>query len=272
MTDYTLCRPDREDIPELKKLWSDIFQDSRECIDGFFRRYFSTALAAVVKCHGKVVSMAYIVHQGKYFYSENAKSCAMIYAVATANEYRRRGFGAMATDYARRIALESGFELVSLVPANSSLFSFYEKLGFKTAFYIDEVNLYSADSPLQGVKLISAGAQQYLNVRQSLLKGENYVSMDLKALEYQKFLCGMSHGDMCLIELAGRIIGCVCWEMEEKRANVKEYICPLPPEKTLGSINAREYKVWTCGRSKPFAMVYGDIGDIDDGYYGFAFG
>ena len=267
MNDYEIRCPDMTDVPELKKLWKDVFGDSHECIDGFFSRYFRPEMTKIIRYLGKLAGMAYILPCGGYFYSGAINSCAMIYAVATAEKYRGRGFGTAVTDAARRQAEKMGFSAVTLVPAEPELFRFYDKLGFKTAFYIDEYTFTYAENC--GVHLLPADAGEYGAVCERMLRGKNHIAVDLTALEHQKFLCRICGGDLALIEYGGETAGCICWEMDGEKALIKEYICPLDVKKTAGAISAGEYSVWSPGMKKPFAMAYGDV---PPGYYGFAFG
>ena len=67
MNDYEIRCPDMTDVPELKKLWKDVFGDSHECIDGFFSRYFRPEMTKIIRYLGKLAGMAYILPCGGYF-------------------------------------------------------------------------------------------------------------------------------------------------------------------------------------------------------------
>ena len=78
--------PKITDIPKLRMLWQEVFGDSDEFLDAFFKTAFSPERAMAVYVNDKIVSMLY------WFNCECwGKPMAYIYAVGTDIAYRGRG-------------------------------------------------------------------------------------------------------------------------------------------------------------------------------------
>lgn len=127
---------DRQMIPELVELWMEAFGDDREYAEFYFANRFSEETLLVYLNDGRPVSMismlpAYLRVQGKRL------SIRYIYAVATRKTHRGRGYAAE--------LLKEGYRLLGvpfvLEPATEQLISYYCRLGFRKAFYVDEYEL-----------------------------------------------------------------------------------------------------------------------------------
>lgn len=109
-------------------LWSSVFGDSKEEIDFFLNN------CRHKKCLGyfvddKLVSMLFIV--GCSYCNESG---GYIYAVSTYKEFRGRGYASRLIETAKT----SGYNFLWLIPAEDSLFDFYNGLGFETKLYSDK--------------------------------------------------------------------------------------------------------------------------------------
>ena len=115
-----------KDIPELKKIWADVFKDSAEFINWFFEERFVPDLCYVCEENGKIVSCLY-----GYPITLNVKGVPVktvsVSGVATLPEFRRKGImKKLLKEYLGEIK-EKGYPLVILTAENPEI---YKPLGF----------------------------------------------------------------------------------------------------------------------------------------------
>lgn len=123
----------REDIPALQEMWRQCFETEDEYSNFYFESRFIPEDTLIWRIDGKAVSMMTLMdvsigqEQGSY-----------IYAVATLPQFQRRGIyrelDRRADDEIRR----RGGSFSCLVPASPDLFPMYRKLGYDTAFFVNE--------------------------------------------------------------------------------------------------------------------------------------
>lgn len=113
-----------DDANSLKELWVWAFQEKPQAVDMFFQNYNSyTAFVAEEK--GSIVSMLFFLDT-----MIDGRKAGYLYAAATSEKYRCRGIMRSLIDFAIN---NSNYELFVTLPAEKTLYSFYEKLGFKAA-------------------------------------------------------------------------------------------------------------------------------------------
>ena len=104
----------------IKRLWKNAFGD--EDINEFLKNYKKNILVYIE--NGNVCGMLSMLpilmgeEKGRY-----------IYAVATDENYRGRGISSELLEWARKYSQDMGEKFLVLVPAEKSLFNFYEKRG-----------------------------------------------------------------------------------------------------------------------------------------------
>ncbi|MBQ8974240.1 MAG: GNAT family N-acetyltransferase [Oscillospiraceae bacterium] len=259
MSDIRFCSPEAGDIPALKALWRRVFGDSGAIIDSFFQAFFDPRLTVVAKGGEDVAAMAYVIPAGEYTSPGESFSAAMIYAVACAPEYEGRGYGTAVTERACALAGRAGFESVILHPANEGLFRFYERMGFATGFYVNRAAVQPADSGDIALRDLTVG--EYALLRERLIGDRPHIRMDIRALEYQQRLCALCGGGMVAVDLHGQDAGCLIYEGQGGELTVKEYLCPLPPERVAGLISRGvvDFRLYAGegGGARPFAMYRG---------------
>lgn len=124
-----------DDIPKLKRIWSEVFDEAKQVLDVFFDSLFIPANTVVYRIDDDVVSVAYML--------ECKQSCGhngiYIYAVATLPEHRGNGYVSMILEHINEISNNRGYGFTILVPSEESLFKFYEKNGFNKTVCIKQV-------------------------------------------------------------------------------------------------------------------------------------
>ena len=114
------------DKTELSRMWQNIFLEEREITELFFENIFDKAVTPVIRQNGEIVSSLFLLpckigeFEGKCVY------CAM-----TLPRYRGKGYMKKLLDFSYDYCRANGFDFLILVPAEKSLFNYYEKCGFE---------------------------------------------------------------------------------------------------------------------------------------------
>ena len=123
----------REDISDLQEMWRRCFETEDAYSNFYFERRFVPEDTLIWRIDGKAISMMTLMDV-----SVGGERGCYIYAVATLPEFQHRGIfrelDRRADDEIRR----RGGSFSCLVPANPGLFPMYRKLGYDTAFFIEE--------------------------------------------------------------------------------------------------------------------------------------
>jgi predicted N-acetyltransferase YhbS len=153
--------PSVEKIHGLRGLWKEAFGDSDEFLDAFFERGYSEERSFCALCEGQVVGALY------WFDAEwEGQPVAYLYAIATAESYRGRGICQALMRHTHARLKAQGYRAAILVPGSASLFSFYEKLGYRTVCTIGETE---AIAGATGLSLKELSPEEYARERRSFL-------------------------------------------------------------------------------------------------------
>lgn len=117
--------PDASHISALRLLWKEAFGDTDTFLDTFFKTAFSQNRCLVATIDNNVAAALYW-----FDCSYNEKRIAYIYAVATALASRGQGICHKLMEDTHVHLKKLGYEGAILVPGNTSLFDFYESLGY----------------------------------------------------------------------------------------------------------------------------------------------
>ena len=162
-------------IPALVALWREAFGDSEEFIDGFMRTAFSTDRSLAVFADGAPIAALYWFDM-----TCGEEKLAYLYAIATKKEFRGRGICTELIEHTHALLKSRGYAEAILVPCEPSLYSFYEKLGYKCFGGVSEVAVDAADTPAELRKITPA---EYAQKRRELLP-ENSVTEEGVCLDY----------------------------------------------------------------------------------------
>ncbi|MBR2045016.1 MAG: GNAT family N-acetyltransferase [Agathobacter sp.] len=162
-----ISHPLPSQLPELRQLWKETFGDSDEFLDTFQATAFSLNRCRCVVINDMVVAALY------WFNCEfQGSPIAYIYAVATAREYRGQGICHALMKNTHIHLKELGYTGAILSPASKSLFDFYEKMGYKTCAYNDELifkenSLYSFEK--NDITIRKIDKNEFAKLRQGFL-------------------------------------------------------------------------------------------------------
>jgi len=184
----------------------------------------------------------------------NGKKGRYIYAVATDEKARGKGISTKLLEFANEFIKKSGEDFSVLVPAEKSLFTFYQKRGYTTLSCVRK-QCFSGKNKDMEVKKITA--ECYFEKREAFFN-KNLIKWDISELLYVEKMYGE-----CFFELVGKngtaIALCSYYDgkLEVKElltGDLKEDIC-------AGALN-EYFGTKTCTvaipnkSGEPYAMVY----------------
>ena len=161
---FDVGHPSEKHLPVLKSLWEDVFGDSRKVIDNFFNK---TARLENIVCAfhgGKPVSVLYAIDSTVYLNGEEKKAY-YVYAVCSHPLYRGKGYMALTFSFLEKLSVERDVSYLFLVPAEKSLFSMYEKLGFSVGFTRNRNVINKYDTSVFNGKIKQLSFENYINCR-----------------------------------------------------------------------------------------------------------
>ncbi|MBP3634037.1 MAG: GNAT family N-acetyltransferase [Oscillospiraceae bacterium] len=156
----------QQDIPQIISLWQTVFGETPILPPG---------LCFVAELEGRIVSMLHALPQT--LLADRAHKAYYLYAIGTDPNYRGQGICRQLMAFAER-ALDA--DCLVLVPAQESLFGFYETMGYKTAFTRHK-------TAFCGGEEISMA--QYLHLREALLQSVPH--MVYEDLSYAQRIYGL---------------------------------------------------------------------------------
>lgn len=159
--------PKIKDIPELIKLWKEAFGDS----DKFLKTFFSTAFSAKRSRH---ITVDGITAAALYWFdcSYNGNNIAYVYAVATKKAYRGQGLCRILMTDTHTMLKSRGYTGAILVPRSKELFDFYNRMGYETCAYVNEIKCKKSE---RKVKISKIGKEEYARLRRQYLPDSSVI-------------------------------------------------------------------------------------------------
>ncbi len=199
MSNFIIREYEGRDIGKLTDLWLRNFDDGEHFVGEFFRLLRDMGTGIVAEINGEIAGAAYvlcgqelILGSGNPF-SNNGKSpvCGYIYGVAVDEEFRHQGIGGALVKAAAVKAREREADVVTLLPAEKSLYGWYEEIiGVKCALYRKKERIKSA--PLELYMPLTS--TEYMLWRENMLKDRPHLHLSNPSLEFEKILCAENGG------------------------------------------------------------------------------
>lgn len=174
-------------VPDLMALWSAVFGDSDAYIKLYFENRFVPQNTLVYLENNRpvgMVSMLPVTLRNPL----DPLSGQYIYAVATHPEYRGKGVSSQLMEFAHKTCLHRGVDVTLLVPAEKSLFEFYNERGYHIAFNTKQRVLTPEEigttDPIPKLKATSLLAQEEMRNRH-FGRSHLFAKWDKHALSYQ---------------------------------------------------------------------------------------
>ena len=194
-----------EDIPALREIWAEAFGDPQAEIDRFFEKIYPQALGFCAEEDGRAVSMLFALPQTIVKGEKQIKS-AYLYAVATKQEYRGRGFCRAVMAYAEKELRKRYFEAAMLCPASQKLADFYASQGYTRQGGVRRALRRCEKTSGQATAI---GIQDYAGLRETILWDTPHVRYDKTQLEYAL------SGGQCYCLMEGYNMGCAMAQTRE---------------------------------------------------------
>lgn len=136
---------------DIMKIWQESFSDSRSYVTMYFDRVYRDDEALTLADETGVTASSLLLQ--RYSMTFHGATLPVGYIAGAATRRSRRGNGYMSRLMKDTLAASAarGDMMVSLIPARSALYFFYEKFGFSTVFYNREQRFTSLHSfPIEG--------------------------------------------------------------------------------------------------------------------------
>ncbi len=246
----------KDDFARIQILWEAVFGDSPDNIDAFLSAHFSVDAGLLFLEGGALCGMLWMLPLT--LISGNMEYPARyVYAVATDPAFRGRGIATDLIERAHDVMAACGEAASLLVPASESLFGYYAKRGYRTAFSIDvaEFGASALESfPADGTSGPCA-PRAFAQIRDAAFSGSSlYARWDEGAVAYA--CAGMS-----LTRLArGDGVGCALWEQDGDGVLVRELaLLGMRVSDAMAilhrTVGASSYRVRLPGGDMPFGMI-----------------
>ena len=183
-----LITPTYDNVQALRELWKKVFMDTDDFLDIFFEKCFLPSRSKCIIVDNRAVAMLYWLDC-----SCKGEKIAYIYAVATDERFRKKGLSTLLIDQTHRELSENGYAYSVLVPSSPSLFSFYEKKGYKNLTYINSEAIVK-DECSYGIKLLPISFEEYCEKRRKLLMA-SYIEYGAEFNALLPHLYNFSQGD-----------------------------------------------------------------------------
>ena len=115
-----------------RALWKEVFGDSDSFIEHFMSHYYRRENFLYIEEEGELQSMLHLVP-----FRNNGNTIGIIYALATTAVSRSKGYATLLLQRAKERALSLGYTAIALIPAQASLFNYYNKRGFTGKYRVE---------------------------------------------------------------------------------------------------------------------------------------
>lgn len=204
-------------------LWGRVFGDDEAFLAEFYRRCLPYERMLVLAEDGVVRSILCAPEMTMRFPNRKSLKCGYMYALATDPEARGQGFGRDMMRYGEVYLKNEGADCAILVPAEPSLFQFFDSLGYVPAFsHLRREIPGDQVVPVEGAAPAEPG--EYNGLRRRWLEGRCYADCGDGLVEFQRYLSQGTGGDLYRLDLPGGA-GCAAVELDGRTAMVKELLC-----------------------------------------------
>lgn len=219
------ARPEEQGAAQA--LWTGTFGDGPEFQREFYR-LCAPGGPLVLMEDGALRSMLALPELALVLADGRRLRAGYVYALATHPGCRGQGYAPMLLTAAAGLARQHGLDCLLTVPEPPGLFAFYEKNGFRPAFYLREITAQPAPAPAHPVS-----PAEYAALREGLLAGRAHTAYTEPQLAFQHTLCPHPGSGLYRLGLE-RGPGCAAVENRPDGPVVKELLC-APGDEAQGA-------------------------------------
>lgn len=237
-------------ITELRRLWQQAFGDSDAFLDNFFRTGYAAGRCRYLAAEGRVTAMLYW-----FDCTLGGRKLAYLYAIATDKAWQNQGLCRKLMSQTHDHLRASGYAGALLVPGDPSLFSLYEKIGYRTCSFVTETTC-TAGTPTM---LQPLDVREYAALRRQYLPDKGVVQ-EGATLDFLSCFAQFYQGN-------GFVLAATA---ESGHGVIHELLGSADPCSVIAALGAVQGRVRTPGPDKPFAMFYSLDGSPAPAYFGLA--
>ncbi len=127
-----------QDVSGLKNIWEKCFTEEQEYIINFFNNCFPYSTTFIIEIDNTIVSCLSILPSHASITTNNSNIRIIggyLYAVGTLPEHRNNGYSRRLIDFVKNYCTKLGYTFISVFPANESLYSLYDNMGFNVVLH-----------------------------------------------------------------------------------------------------------------------------------------
>lgn len=126
-------------VSEIKRLWRERFNDSRNWMTNVFPRIYRDEEAMIIPGDdGKSIISMLLLRSYEMRYRDQVMPVGFIFGAATSRGYQGKGFMTRLVGESLHAAYSRGDIAVTLKPPRRRLYGFFDRFGFATTFFIRE--------------------------------------------------------------------------------------------------------------------------------------
>lgn len=205
-----------DDIQNIVSLWRESFGDNENDIRFFLDRNYKSDNTLVVEYNGKIVSMLFLL-EGKLRINDFDYPSYYLYAACTDVSFRGKGLMFKLLSEAAVVARKRKKDFICLKPAEESLYTFYERNGYVTAFNKKILTLQKNELTLSS-KAEKSDDIQFDTLRNNAFSNYDYFKWDDKAINFAVKQTKYYHGNLIKTRK-----GFCLYNIIEGEIHVKEY-------------------------------------------------
>lgn len=137
--------PLHSDESSLRSIWREIFHDSEEFVDLFFRKMYSEESTLVYRSGSEIAGMVFFPEY-EFKFGSKRSNLGYMCGAATLPEFRNKGIMGQMINHSVEIMKERGYGYAALIPASDSLYGYYERFGFHDFFFKKRYTAKRSDS------------------------------------------------------------------------------------------------------------------------------
>ena len=184
----------KDDVPAMRALWKTVFDEREAYLDAFFTLLEEIGGAAVaIDETGALCGAAYAMTGYELLADGASPHVGYVYAVAVEERARGRGLGAALSRRAAEICREREAVIVTTLPAEESLYPWYEKHIGTRHVLRREKSCVKAEKLVDIMRLTST---EYMLWRENMLRRRPHIHLSHPMLETQRALCEAYDGGL----------------------------------------------------------------------------
>ena len=148
-------------LPQQRQLWQDAFGDTDAFLDSFFQTAYSADRCRCVFMGEDIAAILYWIDC-----TVKDQKLAYIYAVVTHPGHRGKGLCRKLMADTHNLLVQSGYDSVMLVPADTGLREMYRKMGYDDCTTVSSLICTAGETPAD---VRSIGVEEYTRLRRKLL-------------------------------------------------------------------------------------------------------